>query len=259
MLKMNKGIFVFLLSYLSCLYFQYKTYYKKYNMLSQGAKLSQRHLRDGGGKAINNCSAKQHDVKVRDVMKKVFIDIQKQYPGKKFELKTVIPQSTISSQINPEYSPSNIKSSIRPDGGVLFMDGIPILSTEAKKQGTNSERKKDGKGKQAMGNAIERSHKNYNEIKNLQTPYLFTSYLLFGYGCDFVQGSSIIDRLSAMTYYDSFNTLHIQDEIVETTIKDIKLTERRKKASVFLQEEPFEESFIYEKSMEAIQIVLSII
>lgn len=228
-------------------------------MLSQGSKLSQRHLRDGGGKIINNPSAKKHDVKVRDVMKKVFTDLQEKYPQRKFELKTIISQSSISSHINPIYSPSNSKSSIRPDGGVLFMDGIPILSTEAKKQGTNSDRKKDGKGKQAMGNAIERAHKNYNELKNLQYPYLFTSYLLFGYGCDFAPGSSIVDRLSAMTYYDSFNTLHIKDEIVETTINDIKLTERRKKASVFLQEEPFEERFIYDKSMEAIEIVLSLI
>ena len=227
-------------------------------MLSQGAKLSQRHLRDGGGKIINNALAKQHDVKVRDVMRKVFMDIQKKYPERKFELKSVIPQSSISSQINPSYTPSNPKSSIRPDGGVLYMDGIPILSTEAKKQGTNSDRKKDGKGKQAMGNAIERAHKNYNELKNLQNPYLFTSYILFGYGCDFAPGSSIVDRLSAMTYYDSFNTLHIKDEIVETTIGGIKLTERRKKASVFLQEEPFDEIFIYDKSMEAIEIVLSI-
>ena len=68
-------------------------------MLSQGAKLSQRHLRDGGGKIINNPSAKKHDVKVRDVMKKIFNDIQGKYPDRKFELKTVIPQLSISSHI----------------------------------------------------------------------------------------------------------------------------------------------------------------
>ena len=228
-------------------------------MISQGAKLSQRHLRDGGGKIINNTLAKQHDVKVRDVMKRVFTDIQKKYPEKKFELKGIISQSAISSNINPDYTPSNKKSSIRPDGGVLFMNDIPILSTEAKKQGTNNQRKKDGKCKQAMGNAIERAHKNYNEIKNLQDPYLFTSYLLFGYGCDFQEGSSIVDRLSAMTYYDRFNTLHIKDEIIEKSINGINICERRKKASVFIQEEPFEESFIYNKSMEAIEIVISMI
>ncbi len=228
-------------------------------MLSQGTKLSQRHIRDGGGKNINNECAKSHDTKVRDVMQKVLLNIQEKFPKKYFELKPVILQKNISRCFNSKYKPSNPKSSIRPDGGVLFMDGIPILSTEAKKQGTNSERKKDGKKKQAMGNAIERAHKNYNEIKNLQDDYLFTSYLLFGYGCDFEKGSSIVDRLSAMTYYDSFNTLHIKDEIVEKTIDGKHFIERRKKASVFIQEQPFEENFIYEKCMEAISIVIDMI
>ena len=228
-------------------------------MISQGAKLSQRHIRDGGGKILNNECAKIHDGKVGDVMNKVFRDIPKKYPTKCFELKKSIPQITISKNINETYTPSNPRSSIRPDGGVLYMNGIPVLSTEAKKQGTNSERKKCGKKKQAMGNAIERAHKNYNEIKNLYNPYLFTSYLLFGYGCDFAEGSSIVDRLSAMTDYDTFNTLHIKDEIVNVKIDGKELNERRKKASVFLQEEAFTDEFIYNKCMEAIDIVIDII
>ena len=93
----------------------------------------------------------------------------------------------------------------------------------------------------------------------MQDKYPFTSYLLFAYGCDFVNGSSIIDRLSAMTYYDSFNTLHIKDEITEKNINGEQLRERRKKASVFLQEQPFEETFIYEKCMDAIKIVMDLI
>ena len=228
-------------------------------MGSQGDKLSQRHLRDGGGKNINNECAKAHDVKVRYVMSRVLSIIQAMFPERHFELKAVILQKNISGNINSKYQPSNPKSSIRPDGGVLFMDGIPILSIEAKKQGTNSERERGGKKKQAMGNAIERAHKNYNEIKNMQDKYPFTSYLLFAYGCDFVNGSSIIDRLSAMTYYDSFNTLHIKDEITEKNINGEQLRERRKKASVFLQEQPFEETFIYEKCMDAIKIVMDLI
>ena len=52
-------------------------------MISQGAKLSQRHIRDGGGKILNNECAKIHDGKVGDVMNKVFRDIQKKYPFQK--------------------------------------------------------------------------------------------------------------------------------------------------------------------------------
>jgi len=114
-----------------------------------------------------------------------------------------------------------------------------------------------GLKKQAMGNAIERAHKNYNEIKNLFDPYPYTGYILFGYGCDFQQGSSIIDRLNAMTYYDTFNTLHIKDTIIEKKIYGLNLIERHKKASVFLQVAPFTYQFLYQKTMEAAEFALS--
>ena len=227
-------------------------------MTSQGDKLSNRHTRDGGGKSINTEEAKLHDVKVKDVMEKVFQDLQIKYPEKNFTLKKTFPQSSIAHHFNPSYQSENPKSTIKPDGGILFLDdNIPILSTEAKKQGTNNLRCDKGLKKQAMGNAIERAHKNYNEIKNLFYPYPYTGYILFGYGCDFQKGSSIIDRLGAMTYYDSFNTLHIKDAIKETPINGIKLIERHKKASVFLQVAPFTFDFLYQKTMEAAEIALS--
>ena len=55
-------------------------------MGSQGDKLSQRHLRDGGGKNINNECAKAHDVKVRNVMSRVLSIIQAMFPERHFEL-----------------------------------------------------------------------------------------------------------------------------------------------------------------------------
>lgn len=227
-------------------------------MISQGDKLSERHTRDGGGKSINTEEAKLHDVKVKNVMEKVFHDLQIKYPEKNFTLKKTLPQSSIAHHFNPSYQSENPKSTIKPDGGILFLnDNIPILSTEAKKQGTNNLRCDKGLKKQAMGNAIERAHKNYNEIKNLFDPYPYTGYILFGYGCDFKYGSSIIDRLGAMTYYDSFNTLHIKDTIHKQTINGLHLIERHKKASVFLQVPPFTFDFLYEKTMEAAEIALS--
>jgi len=54
-------------------------------------------------------------------------------------------------------------SSIRPDGGILYIEGrqgdpisYPILIAEAKNQGTNDMRLQEGLPKQAKGNAIER-------------------------------------------------------------------------------------------------------
>ena len=58
-------------------------------------------------------------------------------------------------------------SSIRPDGGILYIEGrrgdplrYPILIGEAKNQGTNGARVLEGLPKQAKGNAIERLGKN---------------------------------------------------------------------------------------------------
>jgi hypothetical protein len=236
--------------------YQHKT--SKLIMETQGDKLSNRHIRDGGGKSINTEEAKQHDVKVRDVMIQLHSYLVEKYPGHIFIIKNTIKQTEISKNINPKYQSSNIKSTIRPDGGILYMDGEPILSTEAKKQGTNNKRCEEGKKPQAMGNAIERAHKNHNELKNLFDPFPYYPYIVFCYGCDFRQGSSIIDRLSAMTYYDSFNTLHIKDTIVEKTMGSMVLIERYKKASVFVQEEPYTFKYIYDKCLEAVEIVLSL-
>ena len=227
-------------------------------MSSQGSLLRIRHTRDGGGKAINTLESKIHDFKVGDVMRKLCENLEVKYPERNIILKKTIPQTDISKHFNQSYTTSNPKSSIKPDGGILFIDDIPILSTEAKKQGTNNLRCQEGLKKQAMGNAIERAHKNYNEIKNLFHPYPYTGYILFGYGCDFQQGSSIVDRLSAMTYYDSFNTLHIKDTIVQTKIGDIEFIERQKKASVYLQVEPFTFEFMYDVCSSAVDQILEL-
>jgi len=73
-------------------------------MTTQGDKLSKRHTRDGGGKSINTEEAKIHDVKVKDVMEKVFHDLQLKYPDQRFTLRKTILQSEIASIFNPHFS-----------------------------------------------------------------------------------------------------------------------------------------------------------
>ena len=48
----------------------------------------------------------------------------------------------------------------------MIYDGVkyPINICEAKQQGTNDKRKEEGKKPQSLGNAIERSCKNYLEL-----------------------------------------------------------------------------------------------
>lgn len=69
-----------------------------------------------------------------------------------------IKQSKIRAQFDMDFTTNSIK----PDGGILFLRKKDdekfkkvLLVTEAKRQGTNDERAKEGKGKQATGNAIE--------------------------------------------------------------------------------------------------------
>jgi hypothetical protein len=61
-----------------------------------------------------------------------------------------------------------------------------------------------------------------------------------------------------MTYYDSFNTLHIKDTIIEKNIGNLKLIERNKRASVFIQVMPYTFDFIYGKCLEAVNTVISL-
>jgi len=70
-------------------------------------------------------------------------------------------------------------SSIRPDGGILFLQSkekddpftYPILISEVKNQGTNDIRLKEGLAKQAKGNAIERLGKNLIGLESVaQSP-----------------------------------------------------------------------------------------
>ena len=80
----------------------------------------------------------------------------------------------------------------------MIYDGVkyPINICEAKQQGTNDKRK-DGKKPQSLGNAIERSCKNYLEL--YFTPFDYFPYNMFLSGCDFKKKSYIIDRLDVLT------------------------------------------------------------
>lgn len=107
-------------------------------------------------------------------------------------------------------------SSIRPDGGIVSLldsDGnkYPILISEVKNQGTNDLRVQEGLRKQAKGNAIERLGKN---VIGLRTALLHESifpFVCFGYGCDFADNSSILDRVSTIAMFGRLNTTHLHN------------------------------------------------
>ncbi len=110
-------------------------------------------------------------------------------------------------------------SSIRPDGGILFIKGLPqdalsypILVAEVKNQGTNDLRVKEGLPKQAKGNAIERLGKNVIGLRAALMRESIFPFVCFGYGCDFERESSILDRVTTMAMFGRLNKTYLHNE-----------------------------------------------
>ncbi len=110
-------------------------------------------------------------------------------------------------------------SSIRPDGGILYIQGsdedeigYPILISEVKNQGTNDLRAKEGLPKQSKGNAIERLGKNLIGLRAALMRESIFPFVCFGYGCDFESDSSILDRVSTMAMFGKLNTTYLHNE-----------------------------------------------
>lgn len=110
-------------------------------------------------------------------------------------------------------------SSIRPDGGILFIETsaqsditYPILIAEVKNQGTNDRREEEGLPKQAKGNAIERLGKNLIGLRTALMRETIFPFVSFGYGCDFDDDSSILDRVSTMAMFGHLNKTYLHNE-----------------------------------------------
>ncbi len=107
-------------------------------------------------------------------------------------------------------------SYIKPDGGILVLRKTEdkhykriALAVEMKHQGTNSKRLAEGKGKQSMGNAIERLGKNLIGIRATLQYEKVTPFVCFGWGDDFAEGSSICDRVITMNEFYPLNRIFV--------------------------------------------------
>jgi type II restriction enzyme len=107
-------------------------------------------------------------------------------------------------------------SFIKPDGGILLLKSRAdqdfkriVLAVEMKRQGTNDARLKEGKVKQAQGNAIERLGKNLIGIRATLQYESITPFVCFGWGVDFAPNSSILDRIITMNEFFSLNKTYV--------------------------------------------------
>ena len=215
--------------------------------MSNSERLRQTAASIGGGRGIFNEDALYHEVGLREAIPEVILILKNEYPNAEFLWKKRITKREIAAKVNPKvpYNPEVENSFVNPDGGVLFVkyegeeypcEYLPILISEAKKQGTNVKRLSEGLKKQSKGNAIERAFKNIDEFKLYCEDLNYFPYVIFACGCDFERGSSILDRLDAMTRYEPRNVNYVADS--------------KQKVTIYIQEDYFAANEMFEKIYE---------
>jgi type II restriction enzyme len=170
----------------------------------QTERLSTEKKRSQGPKEIFGETAQIHDKSVNNFSKFVFETLKKDFPNLEFRFRDSIEKKEINEKLNSVDSRLGVtifveKASIKPDGGIIEVkdkDGKwrIVLVCEAKHQGKDIENIEKGTlvGKNndqklmIAGNAIERSHKNINEIRNVMIDEKHFPYVLFLQGSNFL-------------------------------------------------------------------------
>lgn len=171
---------------------------------NQADRLSKQHILSKGAEGIFGLSAQTHDNSVKAVSKLTFEFLTERFPNLNFRYRDKIGKKEINEKLNALDNRLGVtlfvgKSSIKPDGGIIEVEDKEnhwriILITEAKHQGKDIENISQGilvgknKDQELMvaGNAIERSHKNINEIRNLMLDEKYFPYVLFLQGSNFL-------------------------------------------------------------------------
>jgi type II restriction enzyme len=138
---------------------------------------------------------------------------------------------------------------MQPDGGFMWIEEWGdeprrfILVAEAKRQGTNDVRAKEGKTKQGRGNAVERLGKNMRGVDALFLGERITPFVCFGEGCDFdPETSSIIDRVATLNGFFPLNETHLDKIQIEG--------DTLKPTSLYFRERPWTPGEMYEPLMD---------
>lgn len=181
-------------------------------------------LRDTRAGTIINVTSRKQESDIGQALTRVVAHLQATFDDivlvheKQWYLKDIV------SELRHTYPDTEFhyhfgNTSIRPDGGILYLRGrpgdtltYPILIAEVKNQGTNDLRAQEGLPKQARGNAIERLGKNLIGLRAALMRESIFPFVCFGYGCDFAPDSSILDRVSTMAMFGELNTTYLHNE-----------------------------------------------
>jgi len=169
-------------------------------------------VRGQGPKEIFGKNAQKHDISVNDFSKAVFVTLKKNFPNLEFRFRDSIDKKEINEKLNSVDSRLGVtifvaKASIKPDGGIIEVKDKEgkwriILVCEAKHQGKDIENiskgilvgKNNDQELMVAGNAIERSHKNINEIRNIMIDEKHFPYILFLQGSNFLTEPITVKR-----------------------------------------------------------------
>ena len=156
--------------------------------------------------------AQIHDKDVGNTSLFVTKQLEFEFPMLKFRYRKDLSKKEINDALKKvdEYLGQTLfveSASIRPDGGLIEVQDDTgnwrvVLVSEAKHQGKDIENigagklvgKKNDQDLMAAGNAIERAHKNINEIANYMLSERYFPYILFLEGSNFLTQNVIVTR-----------------------------------------------------------------
>jgi len=185
---------------------------ERIKMKKQTDRLRIEKVRGQGPKEIFRENAQKHDIAVNDFSKVVFETLKKDFPNLKFRFRDSIDKKEINEKLNSVDSRLGVtifvaKASIKPDGGIIEVKDKEgkwriVLVCEAKHQGNDIENiskgvlvgKNNNQELMVAGNAIERSHKNINEIRNIMIDEKHFPYILFLQGSNFLTEPITVKR-----------------------------------------------------------------
>lgn len=174
----------------------------------QTDRLRAEKVKSQGPKEIFGENAQKHDKSVNSFSKVVFETLKRDFPKLEFRFRDSIEKKEINEKLNSVDSRLGLtifveKASIKPDGGIIEVKDKSgkwriVLVCEAKHQGKDIENiskgilvgKSNNQELMVAGNAIERSHKNINEIRNLMIDEKHFPYILFLQGSNFLPNQS---------------------------------------------------------------------
>lgn len=221
----------------------------------QADRLSLQHLKSGGVVGIFGEEAQIHDADIRKITEKLFELLKQQFPKLEFRIRNSLKKQEIHEKLNSIDTRLGVKlfvstASIQPDGRVLEVldkNGLwrVIMISESKHQGNDVQNIADGvrtaamekKGQYIMpaGNAIERVHKNIQEMKNFMLGENHFPYVVFLQGSNFATETLIakwpdgreipilptdssvnrIDRVTACNYGMEINRNYCRNIVIE--------------------------------------------